>query len=311
MLLFLALAVSVLIETEDVSRFYRLYDATHGRPTGTQVEQHYLRPGSDGLHRLLVERPSVTARTIAANILKHPEQYKHARGCTAVLPGVKRRLSVAMDRFKRLYPEARFPPITIVVSRGKPAAIAGSAGVIASIETLCAVQWMDPNIEDRLVHVLAHEYTHVQQAIAQPALYDDSRPTLLQAALIEGAAEFTAQLISGAPGEVWSSQMLSHTTGREHAIESSFVLRAQATDLSQWIDDSTMRIQGDQGYWVGYRIVRSYYDRAPDKRKALRDIIQMNDPRAFLKKSGWYPGKPIAIPHRQRGSIGHVAGDIP
>ncbi len=291
MLLTVALAVSVLIATGDVSRFYKIFNATNGRPTATLLAKQYISPGSDGLHRLLRERPSVTAGSIAAHILKRQEQYVHAQSCTAVLPTVKRRIGIAMDRFKFLYPEAQFPPITIVVSHGKPAAIADSSGVIASIETLCSVGWMDPNIENRFVHVLAHEYTHVQQAIAQPVFYNNPKPTLLQASLIEGAAEFTAQLISGAPGEVWSPQMRSHTAGRWKTIESQFASQEHQTDLSQWIDNSTMSTQGDLGYWVGYRIVEPYYDRAANKKTALREIIQMNHPQAFLKKSDWYPGK--------------------
>jgi hypothetical protein len=46
----------------------------------------------------------------------------------------------------------------------------------------------------------------------------------------------------------------------------------------------------DLGYWVGYRIVKSYYQHANDKRRALRENLQMTDPKAFLAKSGWYPG---------------------
>jgi hypothetical protein len=41
---------------------------------------------------------------------------------------------------------------------------------------------------------------------------------------------------------------------------------------------------------VGYRIVKSYYLHATDKRAALRDIIQVQDVKAFLAKSGWFPG---------------------
>jgi hypothetical protein len=41
---------------------------------------------------------------------------------------------------------------------------------------------------------------------------------------------------------------------------------------------------------VGYRIVKSYYQHAPDKHQALREIIELSDPKAFLSKSGWYPG---------------------
>jgi hypothetical protein len=41
---------------------------------------------------------------------------------------------------------------------------------------------------------------------------------------------------------------------------------------------------------VGYRIVKAYYQHAADKRRAMRDILEMSDPQAFLAKSGWHPG---------------------
>jgi uncharacterized protein YjaZ len=43
---------------------------------------------------------------------------------------------------------------------------------------------------------------------------------------------------------------------------------------------------GDLGYWVGYRIVKSYYQHAADQRQAFREILKMTDPKAFLAKSG-------------------------
>lgn len=47
---------------------------------------------------------------------------------------------------------------------------------------------------------------------------------------------------------------------------------------------------GDLGYWVGYRIAKSYYQHADDKQEAIRDIIEVRDGEAFLAKSGWVPG---------------------
>jgi len=46
----------------------------------------------------------------------------------------------------------------------------------------------------------------------------------------------------------------------------------------------------DLGYWVGYRIAKAYYQRAADKQQAVREILEMSDPKAFLAKSGWRPG---------------------
>jgi hypothetical protein len=47
--------------------------------------------------------------------------------------------------------------------------------------------------------------------------------------------------------------------------------------------------QSDLGYWMGYRITKSYYDRSPDKRKALNDIFHIRDFGRFLVESGYNP----------------------
>jgi len=156
------------------------------------------------------------------------------------------------------------------------------------LEALCGVKYFDPDLEDRFVHVLSHEYIHVQQV---RALVDDEHPTVLEAALIEGAAEFMAEKISGGisdPG-VWSK-----ARGHETEIEAAFVPDEDKTELSKWLYNGTIDEAGDLGYWVGYRIVKSYYQHATDKRQAIRDILEMSDPRAFLARSGWHPG--ITLP---------------
>lgn len=60
--------------------------------------------------------------------------------------------------------------------------------------------------------------------------------------------------------------------------------------MSNWLFNGTPEKPGDLGYWVGYRIAKTYYQRASDKRQAFREILEMTDPKAFLAKSGWYPG---------------------
>lgn len=43
----------------------------------------------------------------------------------------------------------------------------------------------------------------------------------------------------------------------------------------------------DLGYWLGYRIVRRYYEDAADKQRAVRDILGLTDFAAFLGRSGY------------------------
>jgi Predicted Zn-dependent protease (DUF2268) len=280
-----ALAAKPVIVIEDVARFYQLYDATGGHPRADQLQHDYIDPGSEGLHHLAKVR-NVTGASIAAALEKRPEIYSDAKRCMAVLPNVRRRVGAALSNLFRLYPEATASPVTIVVGRGRPVAIGGPGGegVQIGLEALCAVSWLNPNLEDRFVHVLAHEYAHVQQS---PALADDEHPTVLELALIEGGAEFVAELTSGSVGY---SQFKTSTKGHEAEIENAFVADEDKTNLSNWFDNSTVEKPGDLGYWVGYRIVKSYYRHAPDKRRALREILQVTDPKAFLAKSGWRPG---------------------
>jgi hypothetical protein len=272
------------IHIEDVDRFYRVYDAAGGHPTADQLQRDYIDPGSDGLHEFAKLR-NISGATIAKTMTEHPEIYSDAKRCMAVLPGVRQRLQVALEELRRLYPDARLLPVTIAVGRGRPVATGGPGHEVhIGLEALCATNWLNPNVEDRFVHVIAHEYAHVQQS---PVLAKDEHPTVLELSVIEGAGEFTAELISG---DVAYSQFKASTEAQVKEIETTFVSDEDQTDLSKWFNNSTREKAGDFGYLVGYRIVKSYYQHAGDKTRAFREILEMTDPKAFLVKSGWYPG---------------------
>ena len=272
------------VRTNDVTRFFAIYDAAAGHPSAEQLQHDYLDQGSEGLHDLAKLR-NVTGARIADNIAKDPGIYEKVRQCAAVLPHARARELVALRKLPDLYPAARFPPVTVVVGRGKPAGLGSPVfGVIIGLEALCGVRYLDTNLEDRFVHGITHEYVHVQQV---RALVDDEHPTVLEAAIIEGAAEFLAELISGG---VSQPGVFAAAKGRETAIETAFVPDEDKTDISKWFYNGTIDKPGDLGYWVGYRIVKTYYQHASDKHRAIREILEMRDPKAFLAKSGWYPG---------------------
>jgi hypothetical protein len=180
------------ILTQDVERFYRVYDAADGHPTEAQLQRDYIDAGSDGLHQFTKVR-DLSGATLAQALAKHPADYAGARRCADSLGAVRRRLTVALRKLGELYPEARYPPVTILIGRDNTGGTTTAAGVLIGLETICRANWLEQNIEDRLVH-------------------------------------------------------------------------------------------------LGYRIAKSYYRHASDKRAALRDIIQVQDAKAFLAKSGWFPG---------------------
>jgi hypothetical protein len=82
------------IQTEDVTRFYKVYEAAGGHPSAEQLQRDYLDPGTPGLHHLAKVR-NVTAERIAQAIETNPELYTDARTCIAALPRVRERLDAA------------------------------------------------------------------------------------------------------------------------------------------------------------------------------------------------------------------------
>lgn len=273
------------VHTADVDLFYRVYDAADGQPTAEQLQRDYLDAGSDGLHTLARLR-KVTGDRIAAKLADNPALYEDARRCAAALPPARARLEAALLELGRLYPEARFPPVTVAISRGKPVAVAApDTGIQMGLEALCAVDWLNPDLEDRIVYVLAHEYVHVQQVNAA-AITDKESPTVLELSLVEGIGEFVGELIAGDVAFVHTVD----AAGREREIETRFAADLDKTDLSDWLYNGTLETPGDIGYWVGYRIAKAYYRNADDKDAALRGMLEMSDAKAFLARSGWHPG---------------------
>jgi hypothetical protein len=279
------------IHIEDVARFYEVYDAANGHPSAGMLQQ-YIDQGSEGL-RYYAHARNTTGARIADEISKHPELYVNARRCMAVLPRVRSRLVIVLRKLKELYPEANLQPITVLVGRSRPVAIADAEhGVQLALEGMCDVapSMNEAGLEDRFVHIIAHEYGHVQQFIA---FDNDPHPTVLGGSLMEGAAEFNAEMTSGA---ISNYEQAAFAKGREKEIETAFAKDEDSDDLSRWLYNRTnpklgeLGWPGDLGYWVGYRICKAYYQHARDKRQAFRDILEISDPKLFLAKSGWYPG---------------------
>lgn len=274
------------VRTDDVARFFRLYDAAGGAPDGETLQRDYIDAGSDGVRQFVAHR-IVSGAALAATIRRDRAPYEGARRCMAALPAVKARLRPAFARLRQLDPAATFPPVTILIGANNSGGTTGPAGVLIGLEVACRSSWLQPDLADRLVHLVAHEYGHVEQA---PALNDEDAPTtVLRQSLIEGTAELVGELISG---EVSNVHLARWTRGREREIGERFLADADKADVSAWLYNGvgTPERPGDLGYWVGYRIARGFYDQAGDKRAALATLLELKDPRAVLAASGWTPG---------------------
>ncbi len=106
----------------------------------------------------------------------------------------------------------------------------------------------------------------------------------------EGVAELVAELITDR-----KPALPVYTYGPEHdaAIRQRFLAEMRADNYDNWLWNSAANPFGvsDVGYYVGYRIARAYYDAAPDKRRAVRELIELryDDPavHALVDRSGY------------------------
>lgn len=287
------------IVTSDVDRFYQLYDMAGGHPLATDLQRLYLDAGSRGLHDFVSVR-GLTGANLAAAIEANPAPFEGARQCVKALPRVRTRIYAALTRLRRMYPAATFPPITVLIGRGKTAGTTSSTGVLIGIETLCSVDFLEANREDRMVHLIAHEYAHVQQPGAEEA--DQHGATVLFASLIEGGAEFVGELTSGG---VSYPHLRTWTKGQERRVLDRFIAQRDSTDLGAWLYNGlgTTEAPGDLGYWAGYQVAKSYYERALDKRRALAAILGVTPQSApSLLRDSRLAGNDLATRRSEKGA---------
>jgi hypothetical protein len=136
---------------------------------------------------------------------------------------------------------------------------------------------------DNIVPLNIHEYVHTQQ-IGNPQ-------NLLGQAIKEGACDFITELVIG---KLMQNNYIVY--GREHDAElkEQFKFEMFTTAYTNWLyNGSTSKTVADLGYYMGYTICKSYYNNSTDKKKAIKEIIELNysDSTAvedFLKRSNYY-----------------------
>lgn len=152
----------IVVQTGDVTRFFKVLNANHGRPRADDLQHGYLDADTDALRSFTDSRIGSMERL--ASVIQHkPSLFAKARTCGTALPSIRTRVAAAVDQLGALLPSARFPPVTVLVGRGNSGGVTTEAGVVIGLEALCNVDWMQADVSDHFVHLIAHEYVHVQQ----------------------------------------------------------------------------------------------------------------------------------------------------
>ena len=275
----------------DVQNFWIAYDlANKNQENAASVyKTNYIDKGTIALQDYFVNK----IQTIENFVLQHDlkkNYYKSIRQNTLNTKKFQSSYQKSFIKLKNIYPEAIFPPIYFVIGKLNSAGTVSSDGLILAIDQACMSKnavtneltpWEKNNIStfDELPYTVAHELIHYEQSGMA------SSPTLLKAALVEGMADFIGELISG---KTANERLHIYAKGKEKTIWSDFKKEMLLNDKSNWIangDQETEEKPADLGYWVGYQICKAYYDQASDKKKAIHDMLNIQDYEKFLEES--------------------------
>lgn len=155
----------------------------------------------------------------------------------------------------------------------------------ATADTSQLGDWEKSNLTDtsKILDIVIHELIHIEQNTA-PA------NTLLARSINEGAADFISELVLG-----YNLNARIHEYGNAHEKElwEKFRKQMDGENTEEWLYNGFDPNRGypqDLGYYMGYRICQAYYQKAADKKQAVKDILEIQDFNAFLAKSGYEGG---------------------
>lgn len=225
---------------------------------------------------------------LCAAVRKRPEQYAQLVPRVAELDSVATAVREIYARFDSIHPLINHPAVYLVVGTGI------SAGSTVRGRHPAILIGMERNRSSGgLPGTIAHELVHTQQQYPWFGSWSGGpsflRGTLLRLTITEGAADFVAELVMG--------RAVRNEYGETHEAElwKEFQRDASGKNYDLWLYNGWNRdALGDRppdiAYWVGYRIVKSFYEKAADKRQALDQILSIRDFPSFLRSSGYASG---------------------
>ncbi|PHV07975.1 hypothetical protein CSQ96_08845 [Janthinobacterium sp. BJB412] len=267
-------------------------------PTADILQREYLDGAGPGV-KIFTPMRIVDAQRLARAVAAKPDTYRHAiQECLPQLPALRGDLRTIYLAFAGLLPERPLPSIEIVFGALNSGGTASSDTQVIGLEVTCPLGSTSEQFRTTMRGFFAHETVHTWQDDETPQALADP---LLSQALREGVADYLASLVTGAvpnlDRDAWARQ-------RESWLWQEFqrdrqAMRADSESLrnpianprfKRWFANCGAAPAGwpcEAGYWVGMRIAEAYVAHAPDKRAAIRKLLELQDPAAILKASGY------------------------
>jgi len=286
LLLFPLAASAQHVSTTDVNNFWLAKDSISlSSDTAKQaalIRNLYLEKASDGLKAFMRNKENIEQRYV--NLLNTaPGFWDSLRMKAKHLDKDARKLEGYIGEFKKIYPQLK-PAATyfLIGLRQQGGTIRGNLSIIG-VEVVLNSAGIN---QKELMRMGIHEYVHTQQK--RP---DFQKINVLTSAIREGACDFIAEQVTHI---VCSSAYMQYGNKHEAEVWQLFEKNMFTQQNDNWVStgNNPTLPAPDLGYFVGYKICKTYYDKAPDKKEAIKNIIELDyaDTKAvndFFAQSGY------------------------
>jgi len=282
--------------TSDIALFWRAYDMAKPENNLIIYRDEYFKKGSDGLQEFLRKKIGNSCNLVTA-IETAPKYYAALRTQSAKVENYKPQMLASFKKLKEIYPDAAFPKVYFVVGRMNTGGTATIGGLLIGVEmygktddaSLAGLNnWQKAAVSkvERIPFIVAHELIHYQQRNAHLTSLFGGEVSLLGKSLSEGSADFIGELIVG---DNDNPHLHEYGNPREKQLWLEFKKEMNGSDADNWLyqGDKAKDKPADLGYYIGYKIVESYYNKAKDKKQAIKDILEIKDFNVFLTASGY------------------------
>jgi hypothetical protein len=289
--------LTVDIDARDALRFAALMK-DGALPTADALQRGYLDGAGPGV-KVFMPAPRIgDAAHLAKAVAARPDIYRYAiNACLPQLPALRSDLRAIYLAFAGLLPERPLPAIDVVFGALSSGGTADSERQVIGLEVTCPPGTTPEQFRTTMRGFFAHETVHTWQDGDTPAKLADF---LLAQALTEGVADYLATLVTGAiPKQDRDAWARPQEAGLWQAFQRDRDAIKGGGDVNRliasphfrrWFANCGSAPAGwpcEAGYWIGMRIAEAYVAQAADKRAAIRDLIELRDPAAILKASGY------------------------
>lgn len=270
----------------DIDRFWKAYDTikTQSVPSVQQklIEELYIRQASPGL-KGMIQAKQYTSGDYIDMINRFPLFLESVKPNTLKAHELSGDLEKGIEKLRLVYPQLKPAKIYFTIGAMRSGGTTMDSLVLIGSELAMVDEqtnilefegrsktWIENYIAtkplENIVLLNVHEYVHTQQ---------QSTPnSLLYQCLYEGVAEFVSTHAMGHPSSSPAIKYGKNNPKVKQVFEEEMFYERTFEWL--WSNAPNQFNTRDLGYYIGYGICELYYENAKDKKKAIRNLIELD-----------------------------------